>query len=765
MQNPDRIFQWIELDIPQCLNTFGVYTLEPVSAPSITKVDGATVTSAELVRNADITASFTITVPASPLGVIWEQGGEAGGAYLGFTGSHLVFRAGGGGALPNSGIAYYKTLSAKYVGKTLQLIVRIDVSAGTIYLTVIEAGQVLLNTLARASAGAFPAGEWAGSETGAVGLASGTVPAGESAANYNGTISNARFWNSLFSPQTGCTARLFNRNPEKCWQLRGDCGDINSFTLGTPITVRFCHEDAVPPRDGNVYFPVLSRRIQMTSGTVNIAGSDPNMSGLGKQSTLSFNLEDFRYHERGLDRYVSERLSGAALFSGIGYDPEQYLYLSKLKARWLDYPDAPVRYCNAYIRDGVIAEQQTRHFYLKDWSGPNGETHTFKCRGVLNFTDKATALAPKPSVGVINLPLTDVATTLELTPLGVGNADYPASGEICIGNEVMSFTRAGDTMTLVRGIANTAPRSHSVGASVQLVLKYENARVDTVMNDLVDNYTDTPVTYLRTEIRDANAAEINRWANAVRLTTRIVTPTPVGTLIGELSDLGFIIWEDDRNRSLNLRANRPFDGGPRIVSDRTIKEIKTSQNEDRRLTQVRFLSKRFDPTKSLSDDSNYELKVLRVDPKALALFQAVRTKNIYTRWLDQGDFNTISIITLRYLNRFSRAPRTWELLLDGDEKDVSLAEVIQLETDQSPDSNGTVETQLVQVFELEEPQPYHTVRISCQSYQFSSKYAVIAPNTVPSYDVATDDQKRQYAFASSDENGFDSDGSEPYRII
>lgn len=765
MLSPDRIFQWIEIDVPQCTNTFGVFTLEPVSAPSVTKADGNTITSAELTRNADITGVFDITVPASPLGVIWEQGGTAGGVFLGFTGSHLVFRAGFGGALPNSGIAYYKTLSSKYVGKTLKLITRIDVSEGAIYLTVMEAGEVLLNTFARATAGSFPGGEWAGTEDGAIGVGSATVPVGESSANYNGTIINARFWNSLFAPLSGCTARLFNRQLEKCWQLRGDCGDLANFTLGTPLTLRFCHEDSVPPKDGNVYFPVLSRRIQMSSGTVNIAGSDPNMSGLGKQSTMSFQLEDFRYHERGLDKYIAERLNGDALFSGVGYDPEQYLYLSKLKARWLNYPDAPVRHCNAYIRNGAIEDQQTRHFYLKDWSGPNDQTHSFKCRGVLNFTDKATALAPKPSVGQLSIALTDVATTVELTPVGVGDADYPASGEVCIGNEVMSFTRTSDILTVVRARANTTARSHSVGATVQLILKYENARPDTVMNDLVDNYTDTPATYLRTTVRDANAAEIDRWATAIRLTTRIVTPTPVGTLIGELSDLGFIIWEDERDQSLNLRANRPFDGGARIITDRTIKEIKTSENEERRLTQVRFLSKRFDPTKQLSDDNNYEIKVLRVDPKAFTLFGAVRTKNIYTRWLDQGDLNTISIITLRYLNRFSRAPRTWEMLLDADEKNVSLAEVIQLDTDQNPDSNGLVGTQLVQVFEREEPEPYHTVRVRCQAYQFSSKYAVIAPPSVPVYGSATDEQKRQYAFIASDDNGFDSDGAEPYRII
>lgn len=765
MLSPDRIFQWIEVDMPQCTNTFGSYTLVPVSAPSVTKNDGDTITSGELTRNADITASFTITVPASPLGVIWEQGGNAGGVYLGFTGPYLVLRAGGGAFAPNAQTAYYKTLSSKYVGKTLQIVVRIDVSDGAIYLTVIEAGQVLLNTFARTSSGSFVGGEWAGTESGAIGLASSTVPAGESSANYNGTISNVRFWNSLFSPQTGCTARLFNRNPEKCWQMRADCGDLPSFTLGTPITLRFCHEEANPPKDGNIYFPVLSRRIQMSSGTVNIAGSDPNMSGLGKQSTLSFDVEDFRYHERGLDKYVSERLSGAALFSGVGYDPEQYLYLSKLKSRWLNYPDAAVRYCNAYIRDGVVVEQQTRHFYLKDWTGPNGQTHSFKCRGVLNFMDKATALAPKPSVGLLSTALTDIATSFTMTPAGVGDANYPASGEICIGNEVMSFTRAGDVMTVVRGIANTLPRSHTIGATVQIVLKYVNARPDDVMNDLVDNYTDTPDAYLRTAVRDANAAEIDRWATAIRLNTRIVTPTPVGTLVGELSDLGFIIWENEVDQSLNLRANRPFEGGPRIVTDRTIKEIKTKENEDRRLTQVRFLSKRFDPTKQLSDENNYEIKVLRVDPKAFTLFGAVRNKNIFTRWLDQGDLNSVNIITLRYLNRFSRAPKTWELTLDADEQDVSLAEVIQMETDQSPDSNGLVGTQLVQVFERDEPIPFHEVKVTCQSYQFSSKYAVIAPNTVPVYGLATDQQKTQYAFISSDENGFDSDGAEPYRII
>lgn len=763
MPSSDAIFEWIEIDVPQCVNTFGVYSVIPGSAPSFTKADGDTVLATEVVESDDVTAVFDITVPSSPAGVIWEQGGIAGGLYLGFTGANLVFRAGSAAELIDNRRAYWKTLASKFVGKTLTIVVRVDVSASTIYITVIEAGLVLVNSRAVATGG-FPSGLWASTENGAVGVGSGTVPFGESAANYNGTITNARFWNSFFSVQTGCTARLFNRQLNKCWQLRGDCGDLNSFNLGTPLTLRFCKEDAKPPKDGNIYFPVLNGRITTSSGTVNIAGSDPKMSGLGRQSVLDFSLEDFRYHERGIDKYYAERLSGVAQFSGIGYDPEDFFFLTKLKIRWPNYPDAVVRHCVAYLRNGVLEEQQTRHFYLKEWSGPNGQTHSMKCKGVLDFANKVTALAPKPSSGRLISAATNVQTTLTLTPAGVGDLEYPSSGEVCLSSEVMSFTRVGDVLTVVRGIAGTQPRSHSIGAAVQLVLKYDAARVDTVLNDLVDNYTDTPATYLRTAVRDANADEIDRWASSIRLTTRVCAPTAVSTLLGELADLGFILWENDRDRSLNLRANRPFDDPPRIVSDRKIKSIRTRENEDQRLTQVRFLSKRTDPTKQLSDDNNYEIRALRIDGRATQLFEGVRTKTVYCRWFDQGDLNAVNLITLRFLNRFSRAPRTWEIVLDAEERDIDLADVIQLETDQSPTSWGETGPIFVQVYEREEPQPFHDIKISCQSYQYSSRYSVIAPNTVPVYSSATDEQKARYGFASPDEEGFD-DGAQPYRIV
>lgn len=763
MPNSDAIFEWIEIDVPQCVNTFGVYSIIPASAPSFTKTDGATVLATEVVESDDVTAVFDITVPASPAGVIWEQGGNTAGLYLGFTGSNLVFRAGSAGEVVDNHRAYWKTLASKYVGKTLTIVVRVDVSASTIYITIIEAGVVLVNARAVA-AGGFPSGLWASTDNGAVGVGSGTVPFGESAANYNGTITNARFWNSFFSVQTGCTARLYNKQAHKCWQLRGDCGDLNSFALGTPQTLRFCKENAQPPKDGNIYFPVLGPRVTTSSGAVNIAGSDPKMSGLGRQSVLDFTLEDFRYHERGFDKYYAERLSGVAQLSGVGYDPEDFLFLSKLKTRWPNYPDASVRYCAAYLRNGVLEQQQTRHFYLKEWSGPNDQTHSLRCKGVLDFANKVTALAPKPSSGRLLAALTNTATTFTLDPAGIGDLEYPASGEVCLSSEVMSFTRVGDVMTVTRGIAGTSARSHSAGASVQVVLKYENARVDTVLNDLVDNYTDTPATYLRTAVRDANAAEVTTWASAIRLTTRVCSPTAVATLLGELSDLGFILWENDFDRSLNLRANRPFTDAPRVLTDAKIKSIKVKENEDQRLTQVRFLSKRTDPTKQLSDDNNYELRALRVDSKATQLFDGVRTKTIYCRWFDQGDLNAVSLITLRFLNRFSRAPRTWEIVLDAEEQDVQLAEVIQLETDQSPASWGETGPIFVQVYEREEPQPFHDVKINCQVYQYPSRYSVIAPNTVPVYSLATEEQKARYGFISPDEEGFD-DGTPPYRIV
>lgn len=561
-----------------------------------------------------------------------------------------------------------------------------------------------------------------------------------------------------------CTAALGGTVTRKCWNLRHDCAAPLAYDPSGVLTLKF-FKDGPKPK-GFKGFPVLSS-IKASSPTVNIAGSNPEMSDLGRLATLDFDLDDFTYHERGIDPYQADRISGAAQLSGVGYLPEKRgTFLNKLRSRWPYYSGAACRYSKAYLENDTLNTVQTQHFILKEMDGPNDGTVSVSATGVLDLANAKTALCPKPSKGRLVLDITAAATTFDVTPTGVG-AEYPASGWICIGSEVCSFTRSSDTFTVVRGTDGTTAATHSQGDTVQLVYAVSGLRIDAVVHDLVQNYTEAPASYLDAGQIAANQAEVTRWGASIVLETKVTSPTSVAKLLSELSDLGCTIWEDEFAAKIKIKMNAPVDlSVVRKVADRKAKEITQEDKDSQRLTQVLFMHKRRDPTKSLDDDSNYEVKVLTADIPTLNLYgNVVRNRTIRTRWLDQGDESTVAIASLRLLARFKRAPKRVKVKVDADQRDVRLVDVVQVDSDELADGDGLPQTKYMQVIGRSEPATYHDIEMLLQAFGFEGRYGYIAPDTVTNtYATATDFEKANYAFIAPDTGVF-ADGSEAYKVI
>lgn len=563
-----------------------------------------------------------------------------------------------------------------------------------------------------------------------------------------------------------CTAALSTDNPDRCFNLRAGCQDPANFSLGTPLTLKFSKE-GIPLPAGFKAFPVL-RRVRQSSTTANIGGADPRYGALGKQATLDFELVDFTHHERGVDPYASERVSGAAQFSGVGYAPEdRSTFLAKLKARWPNYAAGSVRLCRAYIVNGAITDQTTYHHIIKEMAGPSNGVLDVSCYSIIDLTNGKTAVAPKPTRGALTLDLDAVATSFTVTPAGIGDAEYAASGYVTLGTEVMQFTRSGDTFTVVRGQKGTTARTHSAADTVQQAWYCENARLDDVAAELLTDFTTTPSSWIPTAEWEA---EVTRWGSSILLTTMVTSPTPVGTLLGELADLGCNIIPDERAAKIRLRMNRPTDGDPVfVVTDDNAYAISQADREEDRITQVYFVHKRADPTKGVGsgdDVSNYLRRALTVNPDAVSIYgNEVRTRTIRTRWLDQGDDTTVAIVSWQLLRRFERAPMRVEATIDARDKAINLADVVQLTTDDASSPTGEAATRLMQVIGRSEPIPYHSVQVELQRFEFTGRFGYIMADTAPVYGSASDAEKQSGAFIVDETTLQFPDGTGPYRII
>ena len=110
-----------------------------------------------------------------------------------------------------------------------------------------------------------------------------------------------------------------------------------------------------------------------------------------------------------------------------------------------------------------LAEMETRHFVVESFDGPTPDgSFSIIGKDPLKLLDGDRAQAPMPNNGFLVGDITDTDTTLTLSPTGIGDAEYPASGYLNIGGaEIVQFTRSGETVTIVaRGQLGTTAQAH-----------------------------------------------------------------------------------------------------------------------------------------------------------------------------------------------------------------------------------------------------------------------------------------------------------------
>ncbi len=565
-----------------------------------------------------------------------------------------------------------------------------------------------------------------------------------------------------------CTASLSLATPRKCYNTFGTCRDKPNFNrLAAFRTLRFSEPRSNMPR-GTTYFPALTS-VSEQSATVNIAGSDEDLSALGRRATVRVSLVDFPYHDRLTDPYQRERVSGAAQIDEGGYDPStRGTFFAKLKRRWPHYAGRPLRVINAEINGGVLTTLVTRHYVITDMNGPDDEGRvTFEASDILDLAKNEKAVAPKPSNGSLSAGIGAGLLAFTLQPAGVGDSEYPASGRALIGTEIVTYTRVADVVTLTaRGVAKTIAASHAAGDTFQQVLHVNLTRIDVLMASLLVDYAGIDPAFVPTATW---ATEIDRWLPDLLLEAHIVKPTGVSTLIGDLAILGVSIWWDSATQLIGLKANRPpaedtvFD----LTDDNGIKAISVEDRDDKRLTQIHFSSVMSDPTKSPTSKENYDRLFVTPDltselPQA---YGGARIREVLCRWLDQGNNDLIRTLSGRLLARFKTAPQHFTILLDAKDTAIGLTAVLRVNSRSAQDETGKAETRLLQVIERSEPRPGHEIKIVAQAYQFDLRFALIAPDATPVYSSASADEKRIYGFIGADTEPAFADGSDYYRIV
>jgi hypothetical protein len=561
-----------------------------------------------------------------------------------------------------------------------------------------------------------------------------------------------------------CTASLGGSVTHKCFNTFYTCKDQQNYDKGA-LTYRFTSPRSSYPK-GQTTFPCLMS-VSGSSAQANIAGADDRLFSLGKRAQLTAEFVDFPYHDRFMDKYQSERISGAAQLSGVGYNPaEKGTFWTKFKARNPNYAGRPLRKLTGFIQDGVLTIEKTRHYVITEIKGPNTSGRvTIEAKDILKLADDNRAVAPAQSRGkLLNEITEEQGQQFTLNPEGIGG-EYPAFVFASIGSEIVEFTRSGDVVTLTsRGVSRTTPVAHSINDTFQLTFSPRRARIDDVIHDLLVNYANIDPAFIPFSEWQA---EVSRWAPTLLMTTDITKPEGVSKLIGEMAVLGVTIWWDEVEQEIKLRINRPVDLEDVVRLNDRNNNIAANQEDrdDERITEVIFNTVQIDPTRGVNE-TNFLRGQLIVSSleKLPQAFGDTKIKTINCRWLNHGDDANVRIIALRLLDRFRLSPVRYSVTVDYRD-DLSIADVVDLQSYIVTSDTGELQSQLSQVIMREDVIEGHTVKLLLQKFTFDKRYGFITENTRPLYTASSDEQKARGAYFV-DENTLEfGDGGDPYVFI
>lgn len=503
-----------------------------------------------------------------------------------------------------------------------------------------------------------------------------------------------------------CTAT--GSGDAKCYNTYASCQDTANFNKITK-TYRFCSPNGARVPYGLDAIPCL-KSINITPAEIT-AGQ-----GLGLRAACSVSFQDFPHSDIRIDPYVTERT----------YKPiERGTFFGKLKARNPYYNGRIMRVYNGYLNDDGsfdVDNFERRTFVIEQWNGidTNGITQ-ITGKDILKLASDERAVCPMPSVGKITLDMTTGTTSINLTPTGVGS-DYDASGYVRIGQEVMSYTRSGDTLTIVRGQKGTVAATHRQGDTVQLCKQYAGETSQDIVYDLLVNFANVDTVFINKPDWDVEqVAYLPRLYN-----TLITTPTGISKLLSELSEqVGFFLFWDEVDELIKfqtIRPNSPSETVKQLSSEYNLiaDSLKTVDIVSDRVNEVWVYYGIIDHAKNLTDDANYSNLYIasNVGDQSAVRNNDIRIKKIVTRWITDG----AAAIELgqRYLERFALSPIQADFMLDAKDSNIKLCDFVELTSKQNQGFDGSPVAILMQVVKRLERQTGTTWAFTARQFAFST---------------------------------------------
>jgi len=505
---------------------------------------------------------------------------------------------------------------------------------------------------------------------------------------------------------------------DACYNAFGNCQDTANFVKEVQ-TYKFIDRLNLPTAACD-YFPAVK---SVSYGSTRL---DPG-GGLAIRGKVTVTLQDFTTNDAKLDDYTRERT----------YNPEeQGTFFGKLVARNKFYIGRPMRVLEGYIDEPFdTANFRTREYIIENIIGPD-KTGKVSIIGkdplTLAANDKAKC--PVPSTGVCNAAVTDTATSFAVDS-GSGSG-YTIDEHVRVDDEIMLVTNiATDTLTVTRAQGGTTAAAHDAGAAVQICKTYTDEPVIDIIQDLLENFAGVPSSFI--PFTDWQAEETESLSG-YDLTTIISEPTGVQKLLKEIVEITLLdIWYSDVDQEIKLKLQTPFTSVTQEINDTyniVEKSLQIKAENKKRLTRVLIYYGINNYAKDLGETSNYSLANFEIeaDKEGANKFNDIKTKVLFSRWMDSSNDIQIALTSQRLLKRYSNMPLEVSFTLDA--KDVSTlqtGDVFDLNTRIIQGLAGLPETARFQVIETKPLKPSSQFRYTA--------FAFFEDATADSVTVTTDE--------------------------
>lgn len=555
----------------------------------------------------------------------------------------------------------------------------------------------------------------------------------------------------------------------KCFQTYATCGAKEVFNQNGGLSWYFHRSgDPVPGTAAQPFadfpyppsIPIL-QTVKSQPTRINLGAVREGESPFGLRGTISVTLQDFEFKNQFGDFYADERTVQGSL--------------GRLLLAWMGeaVPQIEMYLYTGTSDDAALTDMTRRRYDVLNITPPSNGTWTITAIDPLARAERKKAQFP---------PATDLrlqsainATTTAVTVVGKETDVSTAMGNDGffygrLGSEIIrytGYTGTGGVWTLTgvrRAVLGSRASNHSLDDGMQRVGHYQNYEYWRLVYDLLVNHTTIPADLIpfSTNWTDEGTSYLSTLLGK----GTYADPRPVSEIAAEaMRDGMFSIWWDDREQEIRMLANRQPTSEPVLLNERaSIVSSSVRHEPDQRRTRVTIYYDRRDPTQSVTDSSNYRKQRIRIDAEAEGANYADNTVRnlIWYSSLIRTEINAL-IVQSSFLLRYRETPVYLTLELSQKDRNISVGDVVLVESYDVLDTLGQPSVEAWQVIEWEEQEPYFKYRILCQSFILFERPMFIMANDAPDFAAATDEEKKNAGYISKDD-GTMPDGSAPYLI-